>query len=599
VTGTSGRADVLSTYRQRLSERQAVVDELERTHVRLGNVRIVMLVVGVGLVVVFGVTALPWIVGLVAAFGVVAAIHTRVLNARDRARAAVGFYDRGIARLTDRWAGTGATGDRFKQDDHPNASDLDLFGTGGLFELLSTVRTHAGEDVLAGWLLAPAPPSEVKSRQDAARELAGRLALREKVAVLGEDPAVSVDAKALVAWALAPVRLAGTWPRILIALLATASVTLTIAWLANAVRPAWLLGALLIQTLVALWYRRRVNGVLPALESPARDLELVAGLLQTIEREAFSGERLSNLAGALGGADRRASAEIARLARLVALTDSRENQFFTPFAALMMWGTQLAFAVESWRARVGRHVPGWLQAIGEFEALSALSTYTHEHPDDVFPVFAPASPARLVAVAVAHPLLPEDAVPNDVRIGGEHPHLLVISGSNMSGKSTLLRTLGVNVVLAQAGAPVRASAFELSPLAVGATLRIQDSLRDGRSRFMAEITRLRQIVDMTRQAHGAVLFLLDEILAGTNSHDRRHGAAAVLDGLLALGAIGAVTTHDLALGEIAAQRAPAADNVHFEDRFEGGSLIFDYRLRPGVVRTSNALALMRSIGLEV
>jgi DNA mismatch repair ATPase MutS len=195
-------------------------------------------------------------------------------------------------------------------------------------------------------------------------------------------------------------------------------------------------------------------------------------------------------------------------------------------------------------------------------------------------------------------------VANDVRLGGSDPHLLLVSGSNMSGKSTWLRTVGINVVLAQTGGPVRARSMRLSPLQVGATLRIQDSLQAGQSRFFAEITRLSEIVAMARRHAGgggspAVLFLLDEMLAGTNSHDRRIGAEAVATGLVDLGAIGLMTTHDLALTDFVDRLGRRAANVHFEDRFENGVLHFDYRLRPGVVQTSNALALMRSVGLDV
>jgi DNA mismatch repair ATPase MutS len=180
----------------------------------------------------------------------------------------------------------------------------------------------------------------------------------------------------------------------------------------------------------------------------------------------------------------------------------------------------------------------------------------------------------------------------------EDLRLLVVSGSNMSGKSTLLRTVGVNAVLALAGAPVRARHLRISPLVVGATLRIQDSLQAGRSRFFAEITRVRQLVDLARGPI-PLLFLLDEIFGGTNSHDRRLGAEAVVRSLVNYGAIGLVTTHDLALTHIVDLLAPRAANVHFEDHFENGNITFDYRMRPDVVQKSNALALMRAVGLEV
>jgi DNA mismatch repair ATPase MutS len=234
---------------------------------------------------------------------------------------------------------------------------------------------------------------------------------------------------------------------------------------------------------------------------------------------------------------------------------------------------------------------------GEFEALSSLAGYAFEHPADPFPDIVVSGPL-VDGVALAHPLLPAArVVPNDVALG-QDTRVLVVSGSNMSGKSTLLRTVGVNVVLALAGAPVRAQRMTVSPVALGATLRIQDSLQAGKSRFFAESPQPQQIVDL---ANGPipVLFLLDELLAGTNSHDRRLGAAGIVQGLVDKGAIGLVTTHDLALAEVVSDLGVHARNVHFSDTFEDGQLRFDFRMREGVVRSSNALALMRSIGLAV
>jgi DNA mismatch repair ATPase MutS len=272
---------------------------------------------------------------------------------------------------------------------------------------------------------------------------------------------------------------------------------------------------------------------------------------------------------------------------------------FAPLSALVLWATQLAFVVEAWRRRDGRAVSAWLDAIGEFEALSALAGFAAEHPDFVFPDVSSSATAHFSASALAHPLLPASAIANDVAIGGSDPVLMLVSGSNMSGKSTFLRAIGLTAVLAQMGAPVRASQCALSPLVIGASIRVLDSLQEGHSRFYAEILRLKHVVDLARASKGRMLFLLDEMLSGTNSHDRRHGAEGVLLGLTGMGAIGLATTHDLALGEIVTSMDRPAVQVHFSDVFEAGTLQFDYHLRPGPVRTSNALALMRSIGLEV
>lgn len=296
------------------------------------------------------------------------------------------------------------------------------------------------------------------------------------------------------------------------------------------------------------------------------------------------------------------------------LHDWQHNQFFAPVAAAFLWGTHVAWAIERWRQRHGRRVGTWLRTVGDFEALSSLSAYRYEHPDDVWPEIVAidrigaggdgrgggedTSRALFEGVALGHPLIPAARmVRNDIRLTGGM-RLLVVSGSNMSGKSTLLRTVGINTVLALAGAPARGAGLRLTPLAVGATLRIQDSLQEGRSRFYAEIIRVRELADMAR-GPVPLLFLLDELFQGTNSHDRLVGAAAVLRSLIDGGAIGLITTHDMALTAVAAELAPRAANVHFEDRFEAGDMQFDYRVKPGPVTRSNAIALMRAVGLDV
>jgi DNA mismatch repair ATPase MutS len=384
-----------------------------------------------------------------------------------------------------------------------------------------------------------------------------------------------------------------------------------------------------VAVLLAEWgfaraIREPVARVLAGLERPAAELQVLAELLARLEREPVDDPRLIALQGALAGPGPRASAAIARLQRTVSRMEWARNQFFTPIAFALCWTPLHAALVERWRLARGGRIRAWLDAAADLEALSSLAAHSWEHPEDPFPEVVEAGPERRASLegeALRHPLLAA-AVPNDVGLGGPprsegspgtsplsspasrgegdpraSPRVLLVSGSNMSGKSTYLRTVGVNVVLALAGAPVRAARLRLTPVRVGATLRIQDSLQAGRSRFYAEITRLKLLSDL---ADGPVplLFLLDEILHGTNSHDRRIGAEAVVSGLVARGAIGLVTTHDLALTELAGADALLA-NAHFEDQVRDGEIAFDYRLRPGVVAHSNALALMRAVGLRL
>jgi DNA mismatch repair ATPase MutS len=293
------------------------------------------------------------------------------------------------------------------------------------------------------------------------------------------------------------------------------------------------------------------------------------------------------------------SAEIARLHRLVELLDARKNQFFAVLAPFLLWTTQFALAIQKWRVELGPAIGPWFDALFELEALCDLGGYAYEHPGDPFPQIETAARGPLFdGRGLGHPLIAEDCtVRNDLQLDAAGCALHVVSGSNMSGKSTWLRTIGSNAVLALAGAPVRASSLRVSRFTVGASIRVQDSLKEGASRFYAEIRGLARVVE--RASEGPVLFLLDEILAGTNSHDRGIGAAALVRAFLERGAIGLLTTHDLALARIADELAPRAANVHFEDQIEDGAIRFDHRMRPGVVTRSNALALMRAVGLKI
>jgi hypothetical protein len=584
-------------YERRLDARRRQLAAGERRHAWFGHARL-LIAAGAAIVIWWGgLDALAWLFVPLGLFVLVALAHARLLNRTDAVRSAIHFYERGLARIRHEWIGHGRTGDAYRQPDHLYADDLDLFGRGGLFELLVTTRTRAGEETMARWLLAPASHAVARARQEAVRELATRLDLRETVAVIGDHVKVAVDAPLLRQWAASTQRIGGGPVRVAVALLVAVTLVTLAYWSQTGAFSTLAAVLLVTQVLVGAALRARVVAVIEAVEAPAHDLGVLSGLLRVIERESFQSPHLRALQQSLAGTHT-ASNEIARLSRLVALLASRRNVIFAVASGLLMWATQWAFAIDAWKRRAGVHIPHWLDVVGEFEALLALGGFAAEHPAYVFPDLVD-GPPQMSASALAHATLGAEAVPNDLVLGADAPHLLVISGSNMSGKSTWMRTIGVAVVLARMGAPVRASACALSPLAVGAAIRVQDSLTDGRSRFFAEILRLKHIVDLARGEGGAVLFLLDEILSGTNSHDRRIGAEAVMIGLVNAGAIGLVTTHDLALAAITDRLGARALNAHFDDRFADGVLHFDFRLKPGIVETSNALALMRSIGIEV
>jgi len=373
------------------------------------------------------------------------------------------------------------------------------------------------------------------------------------------------------------------------------------AILAVAVWAYWGMATPLVLIVVieaVLTYRLKaaLEEVLHGTEHAFHDLDLLSGVLARLEAHTFRAPRLQTLQRQLSSSNVSSSQAIARLRTLVDLINSRHNTFVRIIDAPLMYSVQLAFAADRWRQAHGKVLRLWVTAIGEMEALLSLATYSFEHPADPFPEFNDGA-ACFDGEELGHPLVPAVVcVRNNLSISGE-TRVLLVSGSNMSGKSTLLRAVGMNVVLAMAGAPVRARRLRLAPLQVGASIRINDSLREGSSRFYAEITRLRQIFDLAA-ASPPLLFLLDELLQGTNSKDRRIGAEGIARALVNRGAIGLVSTHDLALTDIGGANGQL-HNVHFQDEFENGRMTFDYKLRDGVVTKSNGLELMRSIGLEV
>jgi len=585
-------------YEQRLARWRQRIGDIDRTHLLVSNGRLLLAATGAVLLWQAFIRARisPWLpVVDWLAFGVLAVYHARVLQRGERASRAERVYVRGFDRLDHRWPGTGRGGPEFL-DGHPYARDLDLFGPGSVFELINTARTEAGEVTLAEWFRAGASIDDVRARQAAVDELRPKVDFREDVAVLAAESPVGRTG-VLATWAAAPGANFSGALRVALAMFAAMTVLLAILAYEEIVSSGWFLAWTVAETSIASIWRRPFHHILHAIETPERDLGLLSELLARIERESFSSPRLVALRQALITDGVRPSRRIAQLRSLVSWSDSTHNLLFGPIAYVLLVRPQVAVAIDRWHRAYGAAVAEWLRVVGDVEALSALATYSFEHPADPFPELVEQGPL-FDADGLGHPLIAEDvSVPNDVRLGGTGPRVIVISGSNMSGKSTLLRSVGVNAVLALAGAPVRAARLRLSPLVIGTTLRIEDSLQEGHSRFYTEILRIRTIVDAAR-GRVPLVFLLDEILHGTNSHDRRIGAEAIVRALVNLGAIGLVTTHDLALTELPAT-LPAAINMHFEDRLERGTMVFDYRMRPGVVEHSNALALMRTIGLDV
>lgn len=506
------------------------------------------------------------------------------------------YYDKGMARLRREWDALDE-GEDFVDRDHIYATDLDLFGRGSLFQLLCSARTHAGREALASWMTEAAGRDEVLARHAAVSELRERHDVRERVAAAGRSSVFTVRPRTIRSWVgemSSQPRLSAWTHAAALAIVAVMAAIPFLYWFGHiGLHDVWFSAMvwLAVEGAFAYPFAKRVQLIAESTEPPSVELQILADLLEIIERERVTSPLLVAVAGRVRRAGAPASRQVRRLHRLARILLWRNT--FVPLS-LLLWGTQFATAIDHWHRRLGSDLLQWVAAVAEFEALVSVSAYAFEHPTDVFPEFVDKSPL-FEAEGLGHPLLDEDVcVRNNMRLDDES-RFLIVSGSNMSGKSTFLRAVGANAILARMGAPVRCARLRLSELEVGGAIRVQDSLADGQSHFFAEMQRLRRIIDLAGQR--PMLFVVDEIMSGTNSKDRRIAAEWVMSALMRRGAVGLITTHDLTLTEIASNGL-AGSNVYFEDSGEGGNLKFDYKLHAGLLTHSNALNIVRMLGID-
>ncbi len=615
----------LQEYQRRLLAREERASKLRNLHLLLGWLRLatVVLFLGVAWTTIFLKHGPRWGVFLpMVLFVALGVWQGRVSRRLSTAQRAAEMYRRGMARIEDRWIGlevretsAGLSADVQKLlAASLYAGDLDIVGRGGMFELLCRARTRMGEETLLTWLLEPAEVPEILRRQMAVEELRGRVDFRERMGVVGETAAVGVQAEALRSWAAAEDVLTQRWMPWVAGVLAVAYAMLVSAtiwlWLGGSLGRrlgaatfgdvvALLLAVVVVEKLVRRPFEKRITAVLDSTDAAVKNMQLLASLLEVMEAETFTSERLVEIEQKLASHTIAGSVAIGKLAKLGQWRESMDNLIVKAINLPVMYSVQVAWAIQRWRRQHGGAVRLWIEAVAEMEALNSLAMYAYEHPADVFPELE-RDGACVDAAEMGHPLIAAaKCVRNSLRLGGE-TRVLLISGSNMSGKSTLMRTLGVNTVLAMCGAPVRAKRFRLTPLRIGASLLLNDSLQEGHSRFYAEIEKLGRICSCAEsESGGGFLFLLDELLQGTNSKDRLVGAEGVVRALVEAGAIGMVTTHDLALAEMEGLPQGAMRNMHFQDQIVDGQMRFDFTLRDGVAMKSNGVELMRLIGLKV
>ena len=434
------------------------------------------------------------------------------------------------------------------------------------------------------------------ARQAAVRELSLRTKLREDVALLGEYDSAESRPETFTDWLKsAPVEFD---PALRIGAAVSSAVVLAVLLSGVLGLISWRLTAQVIlpfalfQSIAGLVCRERVKQMDEFLRSASVETAMLRDGLGLLEQQHFHAPKLIDLASRVQGSAR----SVRSLERLLQAMHERNKEWFYSASLLLMAGTQLCMAIAAWRRRHGAALRDWIEAWGEFEALNALGTYAAENPAHTYPEFA-GGEAGFHATELGHPLMPGDScVRNDVRLDAAQ-QFYVISGSNMSGKSSLLRSVGLNAVLAFAGAPVRAAQLRISPLAVCASVAVVDSQMNGKSKFLVEVDRVRLAIELA--ADRKVLFLIDEIFSGTNSRDRRAASEAVIRTLAARGAIGALSTHDMSLTEIAEAPDLHGTNVHLGARDPADPMSFDYKLKPGITTETNALAIARMAGVPV
>ncbi len=607
-----------SEYENRLQARQQAHDQLRRQDDHAVSFRTAVFFAGILTVwVVLGGWGVPWQFLLIPVGLFLAALfyHESVKRKLRSAKLAIDYYQRCLQRLDGEWSGVGPDGGEFLDPLHPYAGDLDIFGVGSLFQLLNSPITPGGAKTLAMWLapepdLGPPSGEVVMRRQNAVRTLREQIDLRERLAVIGPTKQSQIDAKQLQSWLSNPGGLTPPWILAIAIPLGLLGLASLWYWFVTQSLSATVV-IVLAQVAFTQSLRKHLKSITKYSEHAVIEIRRILQVVTVLETVEDKDAELDRLRKELTHQGIPASQTICQLERLVSQYENmRHNLLIAPLAFLSMVSLLFACAIDRWRTTHGPHVDCWFRAVGELETLLAFSQLQFENPNYSFPTLTNTrtnEATRFIALDLSHPLLPSStAIANDVELSDEC-RLLLVSGSNMSGKSTMLRSVGINAVLAWAGAPVCARELKLARLQVAAAMRMQDSLQAGTSHFFAELKRIQLVVELAQQADAqqsnanapTVLFLLDEILHGTNSHDRLVGARGVIESLLKTGALGLVTTHDLALSDIVNKLDTPSKNVHFRDEWIDGKMTFDYQMREGVVPKSNALSLMRLLGLDV
>ena len=597
------KESVAIIFQTRYSTFQQQAQELQQTYNRLSIFRIVFFVVAIISIVYFAnARETDWFVGSivlsVVGFVLLVNRHQRIKQQLKHTQRLAAINQEETERLNYRLHSFDA-GMQYQDTSHPYSGDLDVFGEHSLFQLINRSATHKGKEYLAEWLQHPAPRSEIQLRQEAVRELTEQIDWRQSQQAHGRQVDTTQEAiKHLLNWVATPPALSrGSLFKVVQLGLAVTTVLAIVATMMGFIH--WYIPLLLVWiNMIVVGSKMKVAGEVHQQTSQSvATLKAYRYMMEEVEQYTFGASKLQSLQSNLQAKGQSASQAVKELSFIMSSLDARANSVYHVFNFILLLDIYWLLRADKWKAQAREHLQVWLNSMGEIEALNSIASFAFAQPEFTFPTVAEER-HQVVVEAMGHCLLPPtQRVNNDFGMEGRGA-INVITGSNMSGKSTFLRTVGTNVVLALMGAPVCAQQFEVSVLQVFTSMRTQDSLEENVSSFYAELRRLRQLLTMLETPQLPVLFMLDEILKGTNSQDRHHGAASLIKQLSQLEASGFVSTHDLELGKLA-DELPNLHNYNFTSTIENDEIIFDYHLHDGVCQSFNASKLMEKMGIAI
>jgi ABC-type multidrug transport system fused ATPase/permease subunit len=605
---------VRSIYEERGARFAALLQEAERVSSRISWSRLITLAAAIVCFIAYAAMTprRPWLLGIAVLtsvlFIVLIFVHDRVIRKISRHQILRDINHQAVARVDRNWSAMTDLGECRADDAYGIGADLDLFGNASLMQLIGSPSTSFGRTTLAEWLLSAASPDEISLRQDAVRELAPDLDFRQQLCLFGGYAGASPDsAERFLRWMEQDGSVKRRWLVIYSRVVPLLFFFLVALQAFGLVFSPWWIALLAVNGALTLFYRGAIHYVFDQLSYLNDQMGGFSELLRLAVSKNYTSEKTRAICSRIAVGALPAHRVMKKFENVLGFAELRGNViFYLPIQLVTLWDFHLWDVLENWRNKAHSRARDWFLALGELEALCGLASLSYDHGDWAFPVIDPNAPRVFCASALGHPLLhPNECVVNDLEIGAKGA-LLLVTGSNMSGKSTLLRAIGVNVALAQAGGPVCAQALRMCPARLLTSFRVQDSLSKGVSLFMAELGRLKRVIDVTeevyREKQRTAIFLLDEILHGTNIAERRIAVRAILKALLSKNAIGAVSSHDLTLAK-AEGISEVARCVHFEEQFhkdaDGMHMTFDYTLREGVSTSSNALKLLQIVGIPI